>query len=199
MPWEAPYLPIDPKDVGRTYEAVIRVNSQSGKGGVAYILKAEHKLDLPRRAQIEFSRVVQERTDAEGGEMAADEIWAVFTAEYLDRETPLRLDSVHTSSAAGEKDQLDVNVYVDGELQSLHGEGNGPIAAFVDAINGLPQRLRRPGARLRRARPLGRRRRHRGGVRRVRGRRPGLWGVGLDANIVTASLKAVISAVNRSG
>ena len=88
LPWEAPYLPIDPKDVGRTYEAVIRVNSQSGKGGVAYILKAEHKLDLPRRAQIEFSRVVQERTDAEGGEMAPDVIWSVFSAEYLDRVTP---------------------------------------------------------------------------------------------------------------
>ena len=83
--WEAPYLPIDPKDVGRTYEAVIRVNSQSGKGGVAYILKAEHKLDLPRRAQIEFSRVVQERTDTEGGEMSADHIWEVFSAEYLAR------------------------------------------------------------------------------------------------------------------
>ena len=97
LPWEAPYLPIDPKDVGRTYEAVIRVNSQSGKGGVAYILKAEHKLDLPRRAQIEFSRVIQEHTDAEGGEMTPEEIWAVFRAEYLDRETPLKLNSVHTS------------------------------------------------------------------------------------------------------
>ena len=117
MPWEAPYLPIDPKDVGRSYEAVIRVNSQSGKGGVAYLLKAEHKLDLPRRAQIEFSRVIQERTDAEGGEMTSDEIWQVFKAEYLDRETPLKLNSVHTSSAAGEKDALDVNVYVDGELR----------------------------------------------------------------------------------
>ena len=139
MPWEAPYLPIDPKDVGRSYEAVIRVNSQSGKGGVAYLLKAEHKLDLPRRAQIEFSRVIQERTDAEGGEMTSDEIWQVFKAEYLDRETPLKLNSVHTSSAAGEKDALDVNVYVDGELRTLHGEGNGPIAAFVTAINGLEQ------------------------------------------------------------
>ena len=174
--WEAPYLPIDPKDVGRTYEAVIRVNSQSGKGGVAYILKAEHKLDLPRRAQIEFSRVVQERTDTEGGEMTADEIWSVFSAEYLDRTTPLRLNSVHTSSAAGEKDQLSVNVYVDGELENLTGEGNGPIAAFVNAINELPQaseRLGRPGPRLPRARPVVGRRRHRGGVRRVRGRRPG--------------------------
>jgi 2-isopropylmalate synthase len=89
---------------------VIRVNSQSGKGGVAYILKAEHKLDLPRRAQIEFSRVIQQHTDESGGEMTPDEIWSAFRAEYLDRETPLRLNSVHTAAAAGEKDQLSVNV-----------------------------------------------------------------------------------------
>ena len=105
--------------MGRTYEAVIRVNSQSGKGGVAYLLKSEHNLDLPRRAQIEFSRVIQERTDTEGGEMTADQIWGVFSAEYLDREVPLRLNSVHTSSAAGEKDRLSVNVYVDGSPVSL--------------------------------------------------------------------------------
>jgi 2-isopropylmalate synthase len=198
LPWEAPYLPIDPKDVGRTYEAVIRVNSQSGKGGVAYILKAEHKLDLPRRAQIEFSRVVQQRTDTEGGEMAPDEIWSVFSAEYLDRDTPLLLDSVHTSSAAGEKDQLSVNVYVEGELRSLTGEGNGPIAAFVDAINALPQdfdvrvldyhehALSAGGDAIAAAY-----------VECAVGEKV-LWGVGLDANIVTASLKAVISAVNRA-
>src|SRR6478609_95576 len=122
--WEAPYLPIDPKDVGRTYEAVIRVNSQSGKGGVAYVLKSEHRLDLPRRAQIEFSRVIQEHTDAEGGEMTPEAIWAFFRSTYLDREAPLELNSVHTSSAAGEKAQLTVNVYVDHELTTLSGEGN---------------------------------------------------------------------------
>ena len=190
--------PIDPKDVGRTYEAVIRVNSQSGKGGVAYILKAEHKLDLPRRAQIEFSRVVQERTDADGGEMSPDAIWSVFSAEYLDRDTPLRLDSVHTSSAAGEKDQLSTHVYVDGELTALTGEGNGPIAAFVNAINGLPHdfdvrvldyhehALSAGGDAIAAAY-----------VECAVGDQV-LWGVGLDPNIVTASLKAVISAVNRS-
>ena len=138
-PWEAPYLPIDPKDVGRTYEAVIRVNSQSGKGGVAYVMKSEHKLDLPRRLQIEFSRAVQEQTDGEGGEMSPAAIWDSFRHEYLTREAPLKLNSVHTSSAAGEKDQLTVNVYVDGEIRELHGSGNGPLSAFVDAINGLPQ------------------------------------------------------------
>jgi 2-isopropylmalate synthase len=196
--WEAPYLPIDPKDVGRTYEAVIRVNSQSGKGGVAYILKAEHKLDLPRRAQIEFSRVIQDRTDTAGGEITPEEIWAVFSAEYLEPVEPLKLNSVHTSSAAGEKDQLRVNVYVDGELTTLSGEGNGPIAAFVNAINELPQEfdvrvldyhehaLSSGGDAIAAAY-----------VECAVGDQV-LWGVGLDANIVTASLKAVISAVNRS-
>ncbi len=194
--WEVPYLPIDPKDVGRSYEAVIRVNSQSGKGGVAYILKAEHKLELPRRLQIEFSRVVQELTDTEGGEISGDEIWAAFQAEYLNRRTPLELNSVHTSSAAGERDALMVNVYVDGERHTLEGVGNGPIAAFVSAIGGIGFDVRvldyaehalssggdaiavayvecAVGEELR-------------------------WGVGFDPNIVTASLKAVISAVNRS-
>ncbi len=196
--WAVPYLPIDPQDVGRSYEAVIRVNSQSGKGGVAYVLKAEHKLDLPRRAQIEFSRVVQQHTDAEGGEIVPEEIWAMFRAEYLDRETPLKLNSVHTSSAAGEKDALDVNVYVDGTIQSLHGEGNGPIAAFVNAINELPHdwdvrvldyaehALSSGGDALAAA------------YVECLVRDQVYWGVGVDANIVTASLKAVISAVNRA-
>ena len=201
--WEAPYLPIDPKDVGRTYEAVIRVNSQSGKGGVAYILKAEHKLDLPRRAQIEFSRVVQERTDAEGGEMTADQIWEVFSSEYLTREVPLTLDSVHTSSAVGERDALTVNVFVEGELTTLEGSGNGPIAAFVDALNGLPQEydvrvldyaehaLSAGGDAVAAAYVEC-------SLTDAAGETVVLWGVGIDANIVTASLKAVISAVNRS-
>ncbi|MFL6158782.1 MAG: 2-isopropylmalate synthase, partial [Marmoricola sp.] len=198
VPWEAPYLPIDPKDVGRTYEAVIRVNSQSGKGGVAYVMKAEHKLDLPRRLQIEFSRVVQQLTDGEGGEMTSDAIWSTFGAEYLERETPLRLDSVHSSSAAGEKDQLTVGVIVEGEAMELKGDGNGPIAAFVGAINALPQEwdvrvldynehaLSEGGDAIAAAYV----------ECAVRGQI--LWGVGLDANIVTASLKAVVSAVNRA-
>jgi 2-isopropylmalate synthase len=200
--WAVPYLPIDPKDVGRSYEAVIRVNSQSGKGGVAYILKHEHKLDLPRRAQIEFSRVIQQRTDSEGGEVAPAAIWEAFRSEYLDRERPLWLDSVHTSSAAGEKDQLDVNVYVDGELTALSGEGNGPIAAFVDAINALPHAEER-GWDVRvldyheHALSSGGDAIAAAYVECAVGEKV-LWGVGLDANIVTASLKAVISAVNRA-
>jgi 2-isopropylmalate synthase len=207
MPWEAPYLPIDPRDVGRSYEAVIRVNSQSGKGGVAYVLKAEHKLDLPRRAQIEFSRVIQERTDTEGGEISPAEIWEAFQAEYLHRTTPLQLNSVHTSSAAGEKDRLDVNVYVDGELLSLSGEGNGPIAAFVDAINGVE---RAAGSFDVRVLDYAEHALSAGGdaiaaayvecaITAASGETEVVWGIGLDANIVTASLKAVISAVNRVG
>ena len=210
MPWEAPYLPIDPHDVGRTYEAVIRVNSQSGKGGVAYILKSEHKLDLPRRLQIEFSRAVQRHTDDEGGEMSPTEIWDAFRAEYLDRDMPLKLNSVHTSSAAGEKDALAVNVYVDGELRSLTGSGNGPIAAFVNALGELADDEVAKGSVLFE---------NRNDIRVLDYHEHALssggdalaaayvecavgdqilWGVGVDANIVTASLKAVISAVNRA-
>ena len=174
QPWEVPYLPIDPKDVGRSYEAVIRVNSQSGKGGVAYVMKAEHNLDLPRRLQIEFSRVVQQHTDDEGGEVSPDQIWRIFSYEYLNPRGRFQLNSVHTSSAAGERDALNVNVYVDGERQTLAGEGNGPIAAFCDALSVVD--AGRAGARLRRARALVRRRRQGRGLRRVRGRRPG--GVG---------------------
>jgi 2-isopropylmalate synthase len=210
MPWQAPYLPIDPKDVGRSYEAVIRVNSQSGKGGVAYILKADHKLELPRRLQIEFSRVVQQHTDDSGTEMSPDDIWDAFRSEYLDREAPLKLNSVHTSSAAGEKDALAVNVYVDGELRSLEGTGNGPIAAFVSALNALTEDEQA------KSNPMFE---DRGDIRVLDYHEHALssggdaiaaayvecavgdqllWGVGLDANIVTASLKAVISAVNRA-
>jgi len=196
-PWEAPYLPIDPKDVGRNYEAVIRVNSQSGKGGVAYVIKAEHNLDLPRRLQIEFSRVVQDHTDAEGGELASEAIWEMFRREYLDRDQPLALNSVHTSSAAGARDALNVDVYVGGERRSLEGEGNGPIAAFVDAIKWVGYDVRvldyhehamsSGGDAIAAAY-----------VECEVGDQV-LWGVGLDANIVTASLRAVISAVNRAG
>jgi 2-isopropylmalate synthase len=195
--WEAPYLPIDPHDVGRSYEAVIRVNSQSGKGGVAYIMKADHKLDLPRRLQIEFSRVVQEHTDAEGGEVTADSMWQYFKETYLDRTTPLQLNAVHTSSAAGEKDQLTVRVYVEGEPQTLLGTGNGPVSAFVEAINDElrydvrvldfhEHALSSGGDAIAAAY-----------VECAVGDQV-LWGVGLDPNIVTASLKAVVSAVNRA-
>ena len=194
--WEVPYLPIDPKDVGRSYEAVIRVNSQSGKGGVAYIMKAEHQLDLPRRLQIEFSGVIQAVTDGEGGEIEPDRMGELFRAEYLDRDKPLALNSVHTSSAAGERDVLKVGVYVDGERRTLRGSGDGPIDAFVDALRQVghevvvldyAEHALSAGADAKAAAyvecSIG------GSI---------YWGVGIDPNIVTASLRAVVSAVNRA-
>jgi len=195
-PWEAPYLPIDPHDVGRSYEAVIRVNSQSGKGGVAYVMKAEHKLDLPRRLQIEFSRVVQDRTDAEGGEVSPETIWRIFTDEYLAPSKRLRLNSVHTSAAAGERDALSVNVYVDGESHTLTGEGNGPIAAFVDALGDVDIDVRVLDY-AEHALSSGGDARAAAYVECAVGDHV-VWGVGVDPNIVTASLRAVLSAVNRA-
>jgi 2-isopropylmalate synthase len=196
LQWAVPYLPIDPKDVGRSYEAVIRVNSQSGKGGVAYIMKSEHSLELPRRLQIEFSQVIQAKTDSEGGEVSPDEMWSVFSAEYLEPTRPLQLNAVHTSSAAGEQDVLRVGLYVDGDRTELDGRGNGPIAAFVDALASIGQDVRvldytehalSSGGDARAAAYL----------ECAVGERV-LWGVGIDPNIVTASLKAVVSAVNRA-
>ncbi|WP_020574554.1 2-isopropylmalate synthase [Actinopolymorpha alba] len=194
--WEAPYLAIDPKDVGRSYEAVIRVNSQSGKGGVAYVMKAEHHLDLPRRLQIEFSRLVQSHTDEEGGEVPSSEIWGIFEAEYLSGGDALALDAVHTSTTEGQRDALTVTVHVMGERHTLSGNGNGPIAAFVDAIRhvGIDVRVRDYAEHALSA----------GGdataaayVECEIGSKV-YWGVGIDSNIVSASLKAVVSAVNRA-
>ncbi len=204
-PWEAPYLPIDPKDVGRTYEAVIRVNSQSGKGGVAYLIKSEHKLDLPRRLQIEFSGAVQRHTDGEGGEMDAEAIWSSFTAEYLERSAPLSLDEVHSSSSAGGRDELSVTVSVDGASRRLEGTGNGPINAFVNALAdvGDPRFDVRLLDYAEHALSAGGDALAAAYVELTVPRAAGdgddiLWGVGVDANIVTASLKAVVSSINRS-
>jgi len=194
--WEVPYLPIDPKDVGRSYEAVIRVNSQSGKGGVAYVMKSEHNLDLPRRLQIEFSQVVQHYTDATGGEVDPGDIWRFFSAEYLERTMPLQLNSVHTSSAAGARHAIEVALYLDGERHVLSGEGKGPIDAFVTALSSLDVDVR--------VLDYSEHALSSGGdataasyVECAIGGQV-LWGVGLDPNIVTASLRAVVSAVNRA-
>ena len=136
--WAVPYLPIDPKDIGRSYEAVIRVNSQSGKGGVAYLMKTEHQLDLPRRLQIEFSKVVQAKTDNEGGEVLPDELWAIFEDEYLPTETApwgrFRLKGVSTSSSLGEDVKIEVQITDRGELKDLKSTGNGPVSAFCNAL-----------------------------------------------------------------
>ncbi len=196
LAWDVPYLPIDPKDIGRSYEAVIRVNSQSGKGGVAYIMKAEHHLDLPRRLQIEFSGVIQAVTDGEGGEVEPARMGELFRAEYLDRETPLALNSVHTSSAAGERDALEVGVYVDGEHHVLTGTGNGPFDAFVDALETVGYDVRVLDY-AEHALSSGTDATAAAYVECAMGGEV-YWGVGIDPNIVTASLRAVVSAVNRS-
>jgi 2-isopropylmalate synthase len=194
--WAVPYLPIDPKDVGRSYEAVIRVNSQSGKGGVAYVMRTEHHLDLPRRLQIEFSQAVQARTEANGGEVSPAQMWEVFEAEYLSATTPIALNSHHTSSVADADDELDVNVLVDGVKKQLSGIGNGPIAAFVSALHSVGYDVRVLDY-AEHALSAGGDARAAAYVECAIGERI-LWGVGIDANIVTASLKAVVSAVNRA-
>ena len=193
FPWGVPYLPIDPLDVGRSYEAVIRVNSQSGKGGVAYVLKNEHHLDLPRRMQIEFSRVVQEVADDAGGEIAGARIWELFTETYLQHEAPLRL--VSFTSSTGDGDRLEAVVEWQGEQRTVRGEGNGPIAAFVHALSALDLDVRvldyaehatGAGEEAQAASYL---------EVAVAGRV--LWGCGVHPSIVTSSLRAIVSAVNR--
>ncbi len=206
LTWDVPYLPIDPKDVGRSYEAVIRVNSQSGKGGIAYVLKTDHKLDLPRRMQVEFSRIIQEKTDAEGGEITPAEIWRVFADEYLPAADGaggwgrIALRDAQTSTTSGSGvDALTVEAVVDGADTVLTGQGNGPLAAFFDALAGagvIGEEVRlldyvehtmSEGAGSQAAAYI---------ECAIGGRV--LWGIGIDANIVRASLKAVVSAVNRS-
>ncbi len=140
--WAVPYLPVDPKDLGRSYEAVIRVNSQSGKGGVAYLLKSDHAIDLPRKLQIEFSGVVQAKTDAEGGEVTSEQIWSIFTDEYLpaaDTEAKwgrFELLATQTRSDMSGDVVLDVVLRDDDQEVSVSGNGNGPVAAFVEVLRG---------------------------------------------------------------
>ncbi|AIA03561.1 2-isopropylmalate synthase [Streptomyces noursei] len=198
--WAVPYLPIDPKDVGRSYEAVIRVNSQSGKGGIAYVLKNDHKLDLPRRMQIEFSRIIQEKTDAEGGEVTPKAIWDTFRDEYLPNpQNPWGRIQVRTGQTTTDKDGVDtltVEAEVDGVETVLTGSGNGPISAFFDALSGLgidarlldyQEHTMSEGASAQAASYI---------ECAIDGKV--LWGIGIDANTTRASLKAVVSAVNRS-
>ncbi|WP_432487840.1 2-isopropylmalate synthase [Kineococcus sp. SYSU DK018] len=203
--WAVPYLPIDPKDVGRSYEAVIRVNSQSGKGGVAYLLKSEHQLDLPRRLQVEFSRVVQERTDAAGGEVSAAEIFSIFSDEYLPSPsgTPdwgrFALRATRSVAEVDGADALEVDLLDGGAVTTVAGTGNGPIAAFCAALSALeaqPVDVRVLDY-AEHALSAGGDARAAAYVECAVGDRV-LWGVGIDANITTASLKAVVSAVNRA-
>ncbi|GLZ40900.1 2-isopropylmalate synthase [Actinokineospora sp. NBRC 105648] len=194
--WEVPYLPIDPKDVGRSYEAVIRVNSQSGKGGVAYVMKTEHQLKLPRRLQIEFSQVVQAVTDSEGGEVSPKEMWDVFATEFLDRVSPLRLRRNRISDDGDGRDEISATVEVEGEEHEVSGTGNGPIAAFVDALATVGYDVRVLDY-SEHALTSGDDARAAAYVECAIGEKV-LWGVAVDSSIVTASLRAVVSAVNRA-
>jgi 2-isopropylmalate synthase len=202
--WAVPYLPIDPKDVGRSYEAIIRVNSQSGKGGISYLMKSERDLDLPRRLQIEFSGVVQRYTDAHGSEVTADALWRIFTDEYLpvDAGSDLApwgrfaLRGTRATSGEAGPDTLTVDLVDGGVERTVEASGNGPIAAFVAALDqvGVTVQVLDYAEHALSA----------GGdataaayVEVAVGDRT-LWGVGIDPSITTASLKAIISAVNRA-
>jgi 2-isopropylmalate synthase len=192
--WEVPYLPIDPADVGRNYDAVIRVNSQSGKGGIAYLLEQEYGLALPRRLQIEFSRAVQKMTDETGKELAANDIYRLFQSEYFEILSPyLYIDHRMSDASNRESVKIEVDVLHRGQPLTLHGGGNGPIDAFIQAL-GLDIRLMDfhehaigSGANAQAASYIE--------LRLNNG--PTLFGTGIDANIVSASFKAIISALNR--
>ena len=198
--WGVPYLPIDPKDIGRTYEAVIRVNSQSGKGGVAYIMKTEHQLELPRRLQIEFSQVIQAHTDDQGGEVLADAMWEIFLDEYLPSDTNkwgrFRLESLTQTSSPDKGVELTVSLLDGGKEITLSGKGNGPISAFCHLLqaHGVDvqvadyfEHAMSAGGDASAAAYL---------ECTINGGT--YWGVGIDPSTTTASLKAVVSAVNRA-
>ena len=194
--WDVPYLPIDPKDVGRSYEAIIRVNSQSGKGGVAYLMQVEHHLELPRGLQVDFAQKVQAITDARGGELTADELMETFREHYLDHVAPFELGG-HSHSSEGGADRIAANLLVDGEERIVEGEGNGPIDALVSALR---QEL---GAEVH-VRDYHEHAMSRGedatAAAYVEAEVDGdvVWGVGIHSSIVTASLRAVLNAVNRA-
>ncbi|MFL0448078.1 2-isopropylmalate synthase [Corynebacterium xerosis] len=196
--WEVPYLPIDPKDVGRSYEAVIRVNSQSGKGGVAYIMKSDHGLNLPRSMQVDFSSVVQAVTDSEGGEVNSKAMWDIFAGEYLDREAPVEQIALTVDAPQVESDDTKVQARVvyQGSEQVVAGHGNGPLAAYANALEQLGinvevqeynQHARTAGDDAEAAAYV---------LADVNGLK--VWGCGIAGSITYASLKAVTSAVNRA-
>jgi 2-isopropylmalate synthase len=197
--WAVPYLPIDPKDVGRTYEAVIRVNSQSGKGGVAYIMKADHHLDLPRRLQIEFSQVIQRHTDTAGGEVDAAQMWRIFSAEYLE---PGAFELLSYSSASQDgTEQVTATVRAFGTEYVMTGTGTGPIAAFCDALSAIDLGLGGVPVRVldyaEHALTAGRDAEAAAYLEIQVGDQV-LWGAGVSSSITRASLRGVISALNRA-
>ncbi len=193
--WEIPYLPIDPADLGRSYDAVIRVNSQSGKGGMAYLLEQEHGLAMPRRLQIEFSRAIQKAADETGKEITGGDIYRIFKQEYLDQQTPYSYvgHRINEDTNASETIRIAVDIMCNGQPQTLTGSGNGPIAAFVNALEmdikvmDFHEHAISAGADAQAASYI---------ELRLNDAPTG-FGVGVDANILTASFKAVLSAVNR--
>ena len=196
-PWAIPYLPIDPKDLGRSYEPIIRVNSQSGKGGVSFLLERDYGIRMPRKMQIEFSRVIQQITDATGREITSAEIWRAFQAEYIDQVSPLTILE-HSEHSAGESGELRATVREGAAEHAIFGEGNGPIDAFVNAVNkhfdlgirilDYDEHAVGSGA----------------GATAVcfvelrAGESDAVMGAGMHRNILTASLNAITSAVNRA-
>jgi 2-isopropylmalate synthase len=193
--WDVPYLPIDPADLGRSYEAIIRVNSQSGKGGVAYLMETEHSLELPRGLQVDFAQKVQAITDVRGDELTADELLAAFHEHYLSYTGPYNLESYTHSSA--ELDQIVAQLSRDGETQVATGSGNGPIAALVDLFEqnfGIAIRIRNYHEHAMSAAADAT------AAAYIEADIDGdlIWGVGLHPSIVTASLRAVVNAVNRA-
>ena len=197
--WQVPYLPIDPADVGRSYDSVIRVNSQSGKGGIAYLLESEYGVVLPRRLQVEFSRVVQAHTDNHGGEMSAAEIWQLFARTYLDNDQPVRYVEHHLFEH-GSAQGIRLSVEIDGRVHLLAGEGNGPIDAAVHALRhlGVAVQVRSYEERSLAARGKGS---DASACAFLELMRPGSggesYGVGIDENIVTASIRSLVNGINR--
>ena len=202
--WNVPYLPIDPADVGRSYDSVIRVNSQSGKGGIAYLMETEHGVVMPRRLQVEFSSVVQKHTDTHGGEVSADDIWKLFAATYLETTVPVDYREHHLFEH-GQGDQMRqgirLSVNIDGVPHILTGEGNGPINAAVHALQSAGIRIQVRNYEERSMVPAG----DDGNARAsafIELAVPGggeCFGIGIDSNIVTASIKAIVSGINRLG
>ncbi|MER2515693.1 MAG: 2-isopropylmalate synthase [Candidatus Accumulibacter phosphatis] len=200
--WNIPYLPIDPADVGRSYDSVIRVNSQSGKGGIAYLLEAEYGVVMPRRLQVEFSGVVQQQVDQHGGEMSAADIWELFSATYIDSVNPLRYREHHLfEHGAGNGQGIRLTVDIDGRPQVLTGTGNGPIDAAVNAFQsaGIDIQVRSYEERAMSASGEGANARACAFIEVAPATAGGseFYGAGVDTNIVTASLRAVITGINR--
>ncbi|MBS4018036.1 MAG: 2-isopropylmalate synthase [Dechloromonas sp.] len=198
--WAVPYLPIDPADVGRSYDSVIRVNSQSGKGGIAYLMETEHGIVMPRRLQVEFSGVVQKHTDTHGGEVSADDIWQLFARTYLEAGDNIRYREHHLFEH-GQQQGIRLTVDIGGTTHVLSGEGNGPINAAMHALASAGIQAQVRSYEERSMVPMGEDGNARACafIEMAASGRGECYGAGIDGNIVTASIKALISGINRLG